>query len=151
MWSRRSTTSTRRPQELARRSATMLPAKPAPTTSTSGVSRVKPGVMVTFSKSSSVSHPAARHEVRDRAEQDLHVAPQRPVGDVQVVDLYHLLERYPGRSEDLPVPRHPGHQVKAAAVPALHLVVLVDDQRPRPDQAHLAAQDVDELWQLVQR
>ena len=47
--------------------------------------------------------------------------------------------------------RHARRQMQPAAVPADDLLVLLDDERPGPDQAHLAAQDVDELRQLVQR
>ena len=36
-------------------------------------------------------------------------------------------------------------------MPALHALVLVDDQRPRPDEAHLALDDVQQLGQLVER
>ena len=72
-------------------------------------------------------------------------------GDVQVVDRDHLAQRDPRGAEDLPVPGHPGLQVQPAAVPALDLPVLVLDQRPRADEAHLAAQHVEELGQLVER
>ena len=37
---------------------------------------------------------------------------------------------------------HAGGELQARAVAALDLPVLVDDERPRADEAHLAAQDV---------
>ena len=45
----------------------------------------------------------------------------------------------------------PGREVQPAAVEADHQRVLVDHQRPRADEAHLAAQDVEELGELVER
>ena len=46
---------------------------------------------------------------------------------------------------------HARRQVQPAAVPALDLRVLLEDERPRADEAHLAAQDVEQLRQLVER
>src|SRR3712207_7998608 len=43
--------------------------------------------------------PPADHE-RDRPQQDLDVVPQRPVRDVEVVELHHLVQRQPARSEE---------------------------------------------------
>ena len=43
----------------------------------------------------------------------------------------------------------PGCEVEAAACPAGDLLGLVDDERTRADEAHLAAQHVPELRQLV--
>ena len=60
-------------------------------------------------------------------------------------------ERDARRAEDLPVAGHAGRQVQAAAVQAVDLRVLVDDERARADEAHLAAPDVEELRQLVER
>ena len=45
----------------------------------------------------------------------------------------------------------PGQHAVAAAVPGLEQLVVAQRQRPRADQAHLAAQDVPELGQLVDR
>src|SRR6185503_1027506 len=89
-------------------------------------------------------------DVRDGPEQDLDVRPERPVDDVEVVERDHVLERDTG-AEDLPRAGHTRRQVETAAVPAGHLLVLVDDERARTDQAHLAAQHVDELRELVER
>ena len=44
----------------------------------------------------------------------------------------------------------PGREVDAGAPPAVELAVLGLDERARPDQAHLALQDVPELRQLVE-
>ena len=75
----------------------------------------------------------------------------RPVGDVQVVELDHLLERDLIPPEDLPEPRDPRLQVEPAPSPVDDVLVLLEDQRPRPDEAHLAPEDVDQLRQLVER
>ena len=48
-------------------------------------------------------------------------------------------------------PVMPGVRCSRRRCQPCDLRVLVDDQRPRPDQAHLAAQHVDELRQLVER
>ena len=52
-------------------------------------------------------------------------------------------------AEHLPEAGDPGRQVEAAAAPAADALVLGDRQRPRADEAHLAAQHVPELRQLV--
>ena len=44
------------------------------------------------------------------------------------------------------VPRADLRRLVAVAVPALDQRVLVKNKRPGTNQAHLAAQDVDELW-----
>src|SRR3954452_3035396 len=102
MWSRRSITSGLRPA-AARRSARIEPAKPAPTTSTSasGSGRVNRRIR---QSPSGCSHASPAEQVRNRADEDLDVAPEGPVGDVEVVDLHHLIERDPGGPEDLPLP-----------------------------------------------
>src|SRR5438067_245909 len=88
--------------------------------------------------------------VARRTEQQLDVGPERPARHIQVVDLDHLLERHAAAAEDLPRASHAGRQVQAAPAPALYEVVLVDDERARADQAHLALEDVDQLRQLVE-
>src|SRR5581483_5834100 len=52
--------------------------------------------------------------------------------------------------EYLPVAGHARRNVEPAPQPALDLAVLLGDQRPWPDDAHLAPQDVHELRQLVE-
>src|SRR5205814_7364380 len=59
-------------------------------------------------------------------------------------------ERYARRAEHLPEAGHARHEVEAAALPAVDAAILVGHERPRPDEAHLAANHVDELGQLVQ-
>ena len=45
----------------------------------------------------------------------------------------------------------PGQDAVAPAVPGLEPLVVAQRQRPRADEAHLAAQDVPQLGQLVDR
>src|SRR3954454_8647880 len=70
-------------------------------------------------------HPASRKHMGDRAEEQLDVGPQRPVGDVEVIDLDHLVHRDARGAEDLPRPGHARGEVQARAEDALDLRVLV--------------------------
>src|SRR4051794_38769375 len=46
--------------------------------------------------------PPSLHHRRQRPQNEPDVLPQRPVRDVEVVELEHLLERDPRATEDLP-------------------------------------------------
>src|SRR3954452_18073603 len=151
MWSRWSITSTRSPPADASRSARMLPANPAPTTSTSASSREERFVLSARRACTDMSHSPRAQQVRNRSQQDLYITPEGPVRDIQVIDLDHSTQWYSGGAEDLPVTGHARCQMQAPAVPALDLGVLVDDQWPRADKAHLSTQDVEQLRELVQR
>src|SRR6476620_8443772 len=93
----------------------------------------------------------AFEDVLARTQKDLEVAPQRPVRGVQVVDRDHLIERDACRSEDLPMPGHAGFGVQSPSVPANYPGIFLGHQWTRAHQAHLSAQDVPELRQLVER
>src|SRR5947208_68637 len=54
-------------------------------------------------------------------------------------------------SRSPPRPRRPRQRCQPAAVPAPDALVLLDDQRARTDEAHLAPDDVEQLGQLIQR
>src|SRR6476646_4917394 len=60
--------------------------------------------------------PAAGEHVPRGAHEDLGVRPQRPVGDVEVVDRDHLAQRDAGGAEHLPRTGHARLEVQAAAV-----------------------------------
>src|SRR2546430_17412419 len=92
--------------------------KPPDPTRTSGATRV-------------ASEPAPAQHVRDRPTDDLEIGPKRPVGDVEVVDGHHLLQRDATGTEHLPMARHARHQLKATAMPTPDALVLVDDERRR--------------------
>ena len=53
--------------------------------------------------------------------------------------------------EHLPKAGHARLEVKAFPAPVHHVLILGENERPRPDEAHLTAQDIDELRQLVKR
>src|ERR1700733_5581828 len=92
--------------------------------------------------------PTDDHGQRPQHQSD--VLPKTPVHYVQVVELHHLFEGDTGPAEDLPVTRDPRREVEAPARPGLDVLVLGRDQWTRPDQTHLTADDVPQLWELVE-
>ena len=92
----------------------------------------------------------AEHQ-RDGLEDQAEVLPERPVRDVEVVEPDHLLERDVAAAEHLPEAGDARLQLEALARPVVDVLVLLEDQRPRADEAHLAAEDVEQLRQLVER
>src|SRR5262249_37697704 len=68
---------------------------------------------------------------------------------VPVVELHHLVEWNLAGSQHLPETGHPGLQVETSAGPAVDIAILVEDQRPGSDKAHVADKDVYELWEIV--
>src|ERR1700721_3682735 len=63
--------------------------------------------------------PSEVDYVRDGAQDDLDVVPERPVGHVQIIDRHHFSQRHTRRAEYLPWPRHSRSQLQASAMPAL--------------------------------
>src|SRR5438105_5954687 len=78
------------------------------------------------------------------AHQNLQVEPQRAALDVLEVEAHPLLESNAGAAADLPQAGEPGRGGEAAELPGLVLRHFAWNRRARPDQAHLAAQHVDE-------
>src|SRR5438270_7892844 len=96
------------------------------------------------------SSPATlrRQQCGDGAHQQPQVEPQRPVLDVRQVELHHLGVGESVAAGDLPITGH----ARAHAVPAaVHRAkgVSVHRQRARPDVAHVAAEHVPQLRELV--
>src|SRR4029079_10905309 len=83
--------------------------------------------------------------------EELEVPPQRPRRRVEQVEADHLLERDLGAAVDLPEAGQAGRDRRAPAEAARDLRVLGLDEGAWADQAHLAAQDGDELRQLIER
>src|SRR5437762_78678 len=83
-------------------------------------------------------------------DQEPYVLPERPVGHVQVGQLEHLLEGDVGAPQDLPEAGDAWSQVEPSPPPAGDLLVESRGHRPRPHEAHVAADDVPELRQLVE-
>src|SRR5947208_7661292 len=79
--------------------------------------------------------PARRDHCRQRLEDQADVSPERPVRDVQVIELDHFFERDVGPPEYLPEPRYAGREVETGARPAVDPPVLGLDQGPGTDQA----------------
>src|SRR5437868_10349789 len=93
----------------------------------------------------------AAEERARRAQQDLQVDERRAVLDVPEVELDPLRPGEPRPAVDLRPAGDPGPDVEPVALPLVVLVDLVAKCRPRPDDRHVAANDVPELRQLVQR
>src|SRR5437763_5681334 len=93
----------------------------------------------------------AAEEGARRAQQDLQVDERRAVLDVPEVELDPLRPGEPRPAVDLRPARDPGPDIEPVALPLVVLVDLVTERRPWSDDRHLAADDVPELRQLVQR
>src|SRR4029077_7840813 len=99
--------------------------------------------------SGSVRAPAAQHG-GDRSQEDPHVETERPVVDVLHVALDPVFElRFP--ADHLPEAGDAGLDAEATPVGArLDPADVAQRQGPGTDQAHVAADDVEELWELVE-
>src|ERR1043166_792333 len=87
----------------------------------------------------------------DGAEEDLEVERRRPVVDVLQVELHPAVEVDVVAAADLPEAREPRLHRQPSSVPPVIRRDLLGDRRPRPDQAHVALQDVPELRDLIER
>src|SRR5680860_96425 len=95
---------------------------------------------------------APRDDRRQRSQQDLDVAGEGPAGYVLVVEADHLLEGALRATVDLPGAGQAGAQLEPAQVPVLvQGGGLGEDQWAGADEAHLTLEDVEQLWQLVDR
>src|SRR5581483_2205671 len=86
-----------------------------------------------------------------RAQQDLQVEERRAVLDVPEVELDPLRPREAGATVHLRPAGDAGLDVEPAPLPLVVLLDLVPERRARSDQRHVAADDVPELRQLVDR
>src|SRR5207237_8085326 len=87
----------------------------------------------------------------ERAPDEVEIEAERPVFDVLQIQLHPVIERdlvTPGR--DLPEAGEPGTDRKASVLPGLVPRDFAGKRRARPDEAHVAEQDVDDLRQLVE-
>ena len=95
--------------------------------------------------------PSPGQHGRYGAHQDLHVEPQRPTVDVLHVEPHPLLEAQGRAAADLPQTGDARSDAQPPAVPVMvEPLVIPQRQRPRAHQAHVTAQHVDQLGQLVQ-
>src|SRR3954468_2546431 len=142
----RSTTTTSRPGVRRRSSrATASPMIPAPTTTASQ----RWGSSAMPAAGRTLVRPA--EECERRAQQDPEVDPRRAVLDVPDIQLDPLGPRQGRAPVDLRPSRDPGLHLEPPPLPSRVLLDLIAERRSRPDHAHVAAQDVPELRQLVER
>src|SRR4051794_5410525 len=92
----------------------------------------------------------AEHD-RNRPRQQQKIRGKRPLAHVLVVEPHHLVERDVVAADNLPEARYAGPDVQPAPGPALDMLVLLRNQRAGPDKAHVAAENIDQLRQLVER
>src|SRR5438105_10096023 len=84
-------------------------------------------------------------------QQDLDVGPQRPSPRVPQIQAHHVVEGGAAAAGNLPESGDSGLGFEQpTTMPRLVLLDLVGQRRSGPDQPHLAATNVPELWQLVQ-
>src|SRR5207237_305217 len=74
---------------------------------------------------------------RDRPQQEEAVAPERPTGDVEVVEAHHLLEGDRAAPEHLPEARHPRLQVEPPERPVVDVLRLLGEKRTGPAESSL--------------
>src|SRR5580704_13479097 len=102
-----------------------------------------------MSQAGPLAGAAAREDHGQRLQDELEVLPQAPVIDVLHVQVHPLLERDLIATAHLPDARQAGSNGKPPALPGLVLRDLYGDRRARTHDAHLAAEDIDELGKLV--
>ena len=87
---------------------------------------------------------------RERLEQDLELHPERHAAGVPDVEAHHVLEGRAVLSAHLPQAGQARRGVEPLAVPLVVFLRFIRQARPRPHQAHVAPQHVDQLGKLVQ-
>src|SRR5437588_6332218 len=92
----------------------------------------------------------AAEERERRAREDAEVDERRAVLDVPDVELDPFRPWQRGASVHLRPAGDPGLHVEPVPLAVVVLLDLVAERRPRADHAHLAADDVPELRQLVE-
>ncbi len=80
---------------------------------------------------------------------DLQVQPRRLVLHITQVQIDHLLECRPVLSADLPQPRQSRRRSATPLVPRRKQIKFIRRAGPRTNQAHLAAQYIDQLRQFI--
>ena len=85
-----------------------------------------------------------------RAEEDPEVETERPAAGIRDVHVERLGERRPGPRRHLPEPGDARRDEEPLELMRLEELGLVREARTWADERHVAAQDVQELRQLVQ-
>src|SRR5262249_62052657 len=91
---------------------------------------------------------APRNDGGDGLRENRDVEPDRPVVEVVEIEANEIVEGQVRAAGDLPEPCHAGQDEVALPVPFVEELEVSERQRSRPDEAHLAAQDVDRVRNL---
>src|SRR2546423_3302412 len=94
--------------------------------------------------------PMTSHHGREREQQDAQVATQREILDVFALDGQPLVESQLAPAVNLHGSGQSGANVQPKALVRRVLLDDVDLLGSRPDHAHVTAQDIDELGQLLE-
>src|SRR5262245_37808291 len=106
-------------------------------------------VTASWSWGSARTAPGENH--RDGLQDEVDVVLERPVIDVLHVEVHPLFEADLVAAADLPDARQAGAHREAAPLPGFVLGDLGRERRARAHDAHVSAEHVDELRQLVDR
>jgi hypothetical protein len=93
--------------------------------------------------------PAAPEEGWDGSRDQLAIVEQRPARYVQIIKSDHFAERNVTSAENLPESGDSRFEGKPTTAPIPYIEILVEWKWPGANQAHSAAEDVDELRHLV--
>src|SRR5215208_2299113 len=87
----------------------------------------------------------------DRAHQDAHVEPERPLLNILAVEVDHVLEiEHLAAPTYLPKACYAGFRVEPTEVMVLVVAEIRFEERARADQRHLSDENVEQLRQLVE-
>src|SRR5215510_13384514 len=96
------------------------------------------------------SLPFSHKQRRQCFENDLQIEPERPILNVEDVELYHLFERKAITTADLPEPCQSGLYIQPLTMPGFVAFDFVWNRRTGTDQTHFPLEDVEDLRKLVE-
>src|SRR5829696_5165692 len=94
--------------------------------------------------------PSPSQDGPERLQQDVEIQRQRPILDVELIQLDRLLRGHPAAAIDLPPAGDPSQHLVSWAEQFEVRSDLVGGQGARADEAHLPLEDVPELRQLIE-
>src|SRR5574341_684678 len=92
---------------------------------------------------------SAKQDMRYGLKHNPNVEIEGPILNVVNIQKAHFLKRQITSSAHLPQPGDTGSDADPRLLPWLIFLEFLRRAGARPDQAHLPAQDVDHLWELV--
>src|SRR5437016_982802 len=96
------------------------------------------------------SYPRPPYDSMHGLGEDFEVKSERPGIDVFEVEARPVLEILDRVSAfHLPEASHPGHHTQLSHLPQLETTVFITENRSRPNQAHLAPNDIHKLGKLI--